>query len=209
VTAGSSDTPPHTVDWLRGSRDYVRLVDVLAVAPMPPETERFELRFHSVTNCPGRWMDAAASVGPGRNPRQDARHAIVASLKTTAAAAVRKLNFVVDTSAPITRRLPDLGEDRLVEAISIVDGGTVLTMSGEFDVWEHVIASAKGLGDFLFPGVQWYVLYLRADLTRIPQVTAGRVMTMQRSRKRLAIDEVAYFIDGTPVGVIWVCDRAG
>jgi hypothetical protein len=203
MSASHPDAPAHGVDWLRGSRDYVRIADVLAVAPISTGNEKLELRFHAATNCPGRWMPSEAAAGP-RSGKQ-----VVATLKITDAQGARKWDFVVDTSSPITKRLPDLGEDRLTAAVSVVDGRTSLTMLGQYDVWEHIIASAKALGAVLYPGVQWYVLYLKADLGAIPQATAGCVMNAQRTRTRMGVDEVTFSIDGASIGLLWACDRAG
>lgn len=203
MSANNPDPPAHGVDWLRGSRDYVRIADVLAVAPIASGKEKLELRFRAATNYPGRWMPSEA--GAGLAPSEQ----VVATLKITDAQGARKWDFVVDTSSPIGKRLPDLGEDRLTDAVSVVGDRTTLTMSGQYDVWDHVIASAKALGAVLYPGVQWYVLYLKADLGAIPRATKGCVMNARRTRTRMGVDEVTFSIDGVAVGLLWACDRVG
>ena len=196
-------TLQYAVDWLRGSRDYVRVADVLAVAPVPPGSERLELFFHAATNCRGRWMplEEAESLR--------ASDEVVASLKVIDPKGTRKWSFVVDRSAPITNRIADVDEDRMTSAVAVADRRTAVVMTGEDNIWEHIVASAKALGLVVYPEVRWYVLYIRADIGRFPPITAGRTMTMWLRRMRKAIFELEFAIDGATMGTIGVCDRGG
>ena len=208
-------TLQYAVDWLRGSRDYVRIADVLAVAPVPPGTQRLELFFHAVTNCRGRWMPLEEAEG------LRASEEVVASLKVINPNGTRKWSFVVDRSAPITSRIADFDEDRLTSCVAVeerlnsgvalpgADRRTALVMTGEVNIWEHIVASAKALGLVVYPDVRWYVLYIRADIGGLPRVIAGRTLTMWLRRMRQAIYELEFAIDGTTLGTIGVCDRAG
>jgi hypothetical protein len=198
----SIDMTEHSVDWLRGKRDYVRVADVLAVAPIPPDAKRLELHFHAVTNCSGRWMRADELEG------LDGDQQIVVSLKIIDPLGnANRLGFVVNRSSPISRRIEDADESRISVSVNVAERRTSLSLLNEYNIWEHVIASAKALGDAVHPDVKWYVLYVKTDIARIPDVTTGHVMSMQVRRKRLAITELAFSIDGTMVGTVGVCDR--
>lgn len=196
ITETCAGTLDRGVDWLRGCRDYIRAADVLAVAPVFPGSQKLEFFFRSKTKYRGSWLPAAETkiLNDGEE--------IVANLSISAANGARKWCFVVNKFLPITKRLPDLAEDRITSAVKIDDGKSFLLMTDDFNVWEHIIASAKSLGLILFPDLRWYVVYVKADLARFPRDISGRTLNMQIYRRRLTILELAFAIDGTTLGTI-------
>jgi hypothetical protein len=198
----ATGTAEHRVDWIRGARDHVLATDLLGVAPILPESQKLEFFFHSATTCCGRWLASDGAQERGIHEE------VVASLRISDPHGTRKWGFVVDNLSPITRRVADLSEDSIISSALFNDGGIHTVMTDAFSVWEHLIWGTKALGQVLFPGVSWYIAYVVANLGQFPRVTSGCTLSLHLHRKRLAIHEVKFAIDGTPLGSVGARERA-
>ena len=194
-------TLEHGVDWIRGSRDHVLATDLLAVAPIPPESQKLEFFFQSATSCPGKWLPSERSKG------LEDHQQVVASVTTFDSLGTHKWCFVVDTRSPIATRLIDSAEESIMSSMGMEDGQAAVVMTNTYTIWEYIIWTTKSLGLVLFPGVQWYIAYLKVDLGRLPKEIAGHKMSLYLHRTRLTIREVLFSVDGTIAGSVGARER--
>jgi hypothetical protein len=185
--------PSLVVDSFRGSRNYLRAADMLAAAPLARDLASFYFFARAVAHQPGYWRPGAAV---------DA----AATLTIRRVSGAEEWAFTTDSELSVTNLLPDIDETRVLINPKLRNDRLTAELDDIHSLWDHLVAAARYGGTTYFPGVRWYLAYLRGT-DRCVQPVAGRELALTIGRRRGQFIELNFSIDGAPAGVLGLIQR--
>jgi|GEM_PF-4593663 len=182
------------VDYVRGARAYIRAADMIAGAPVLPEATQLHFTFRHLMREPGVWIETRAA---------DAS----ATLTARTPGGIRTWSFTADAAGTKLRRMPDIDEDGLVRGVALAGDRLTCRLQGDGTVWDQIVAATRIGGEKLFPGTQWYLIYLQINGAPPRQAAEGATLELKLGRRKGQILELSYDLDGRATGRIGLFPR--
>ena len=179
-------------NFFRGSRQYIHSTDMIAASPLSPETSEFRFIFKSEARNPGRWQKTGIS--------KDESQRVPAKLFIVTAGERTEWEFVVDTKAVVTRRMPDFDDNLTIRDIEIE--GEVLTcrLNDGYTIWQQITAATRIGGHKVFPEKQWYLVSLQGNQNVLKEFDSNTTLELRLGRQKKQLVEILFYINSQPAG---------
>lgn len=178
----ASATNDHEVSHLLGSRDYVRAIDALAVAPVHPSHVSYKVRFHQLGRVPVHWI-----------PQNDnaSKDAVLADLSLTGPGGTDAWVLVPNPSKSTFERRPDPGFE-ITATPTVSDGKDFrIMLEAGMPFWEQLVPAVKIWGRDQYPDYDWSVAGASGAVSCFQTITAPGELHFALVRSRLGLFSIA------------------
>ena len=189
------------VDFFRGERRYIRASDLIASSPLTSAASAFRFGFRRPVCNPGAWRRAGSEGTAG------AGEEIGAGLAIWSTGGREDWEFAIDGSSEIGRVLPDIDELAGLEQVQATTTGIACRLTGGNTLCDHIVAALRVLGEKVYPGRRWHVVYLQGTQEALRANYEGASLALEAGRLRGELQEMHYTLDGRPAGRIGVQPR--